>query len=116
MTLERRFHGFGNLSQLPFRRPISAQVELYVSGQQGFRKRCQFHTFSFFTECPNLRGPSSSLTLLRDTRFHVPFSPFMFHSFETLALGKRSGGYIGVSVDEYKKLHNTRIYRDHVLH
>ncbi|KAL0577930.1 Nonsense-mediated mRNA decay protein 5 [Marasmius crinis-equi] len=71
-TLGRLFHRFGNPSQLPspmlkkygkfaehfvtvyapeILNIYLRQVKLYVSGQAWLSRKCQYHIFSFFTEC-----------------------------------------------------------------
>ncbi|KAE9407355.1 ARM repeat-containing protein [Gymnopus androsaceus JB14] len=123
-TLGRLFHRFGNPSQLPttMQKEYSAfaqhfvsmfapeilniylrQVELYVSGQNWLSKKCQYHIFSFFTECVK---PKSTWTLLKP-HFETLVSSFAFpHLCFTptkQALWENDPvDYIRISVDEYE--------------
>ncbi|KAF9065181.1 armadillo-type protein [Rhodocollybia butyracea] len=123
-TLGRLFHRFGNPSQLPstMQQEYAAfaqhfvsmfapeilniylrQVELYVSGQNWLSKKCQYHIFSFFTECVK---PKSTWTLLKP-HFETIVSTFAFpHLCFTptkQALWENDPvDYIRVSVDEYE--------------
>ncbi|KIK50545.1 hypothetical protein GYMLUDRAFT_266124 [Collybiopsis luxurians FD-317 M1] len=123
-TLGRLFHRFGNPSQLPssmkkdylgfanhfvtmFAPEILniylRQVELYVSGQQWLSKKCQYHIFSFFTECVK---PKSTWTLLKP-HFETLVSTFAFPHlcFTPTKQALWEGDpvdYIRVSVDEYE--------------
>ncbi|KAK7462279.1 Nonsense-mediated mRNA decay protein 5 [Stygiomarasmius scandens] len=122
--LGRLFHRFGNPSQLPspmqkeygpfsqhfvsvFAPEILSmylrQVELYVSGQSWLSKKCQYHVFTFFTECVK---PKSTWTLLKP-HFETLVSSFAFpHLMFTQS--KRNlwendpVDYVRVSVDEYE--------------
>ncbi|KAF5381241.1 hypothetical protein D9757_007902 [Collybiopsis confluens] len=123
-TLGRLFHRFGNPSQLPssmkkdylefanhfvsmFAPEILStylrQVELFVSGQQWLSKKCQYHIFSFFTECVK---PKSTWTLLKP-HFETLVSTFAFPHL-CFTPSKQSlwesdpVDYIRVSVDEYE--------------
>ncbi|KAJ3711727.1 armadillo-type protein [Lentinula raphanica] len=122
--LGRLFHRFGNPSQLPstMQKEYSAfaqhfvtmfapeilniylrQVQLYVSGQSWLSKKCQYHIFSFFTECVK---PKSTWTLLKP-HFETLVSTFAFpHLCFTptkQALWENDPvDYIRVSVDEYE--------------
>ncbi|GAW02680.1 nonsense-mediated mrna decay protein [Lentinula edodes] len=123
-TLGRLFHRFGNPSQLPTTMQTDygafaqhfvtmfapeilniylRQVELYVSGQSWLSKKCQYHIFSFFTECVK---PKSTWTLLKP-HFETLVSTFAFpHLCFTptkQALWENDPvDYIRVSVDEYE--------------
>ncbi|KAK7054442.1 Nonsense-mediated mRNA decay protein 5 [Paramarasmius palmivorus] len=123
-TLGRLFHRFGNPSQLPS--PMQKeygpfaehfvtmfapeilniylrQVELYVSGQAWLSKKCQYHVFSFFTECVK---PKSTWTLLKP-HFETLVSSFAFPHLcftpSKQALWQSDPvDYVRVSVDEYE--------------
>ncbi|KAI5123131.1 hypothetical protein M0805_000834 [Coniferiporia weirii] len=94
-VLGRLFHRYGNPSQLPS--PLKKdylsfaehfvtnfapeifktylhQVELLISGQQWLSKKCQYHIFSFFTECVK---PKSTWAFLRP-HFQNLVSSFVF--------------------------------------
>ncbi|KAF7299860.1 Importin N-terminal domain-containing protein [Mycena chlorophos] len=123
-TLGRLFHRFGNPSQLPsamqdeymafaqhfvtvFAPEILAiylrQVELYVSGTAWLSKKCQYHVFTFFTECIK---PKSTWTLLKPhaqtlvESFVFPqlsFNPARQQLWESDPIE-----YVRMSVDEYE--------------
>ncbi|KAF9257153.1 ARM repeat-containing protein [Marasmius fiardii PR-910] len=123
-TLGRLFHRFGNPSQLPSTMqkeygPFAEhfvtmfapeilniylrQVELYVSGQAWLSKKCQYHIFSFFTECVK---PKSTWTLLKP-HFETLVSSFAFPHLcftpSKRALWQNDPvDYVRVSVDEYE--------------
>ncbi|KAH8109328.1 ARM repeat-containing protein [Phellopilus nigrolimitatus] len=94
-VLGRLFHRYGNPSQLPspLKKDYSAfaehfvanfapevfktylhQVELLISGQQWLSKKCQYHIFSFFTECVK---PKSTWAFLKP-HFQTLVSSFVF--------------------------------------
>ncbi|KAG7087929.1 hypothetical protein E1B28_011975 [Marasmius oreades] len=123
-TLGRLFHRFGNPSQLPstMQKEYShfaehfvtmfapeilniylRQVELYVSGQAWLSKKCQYHIFSFFTECVK---PKSTWTLLKP-HFETLVSSFAFPHLcftpSKQALWQNDPvDYVRVAVDEYE--------------
>ncbi|THU92451.1 ARM repeat-containing protein [Dendrothele bispora CBS 962.96] len=122
--LGRLFHRFGNPSQLPS--PMQKeygdfaqhfvtvfapeilnmylrQVELYVSGQSWLSKKCQYHIFTFFTECVK---PKSTWTLLKP-HFETLVSSFAFPHLMFTPSKKNLWendpvDYVRVSVDEYE--------------
>ncbi|KAJ7214009.1 armadillo-type protein [Mycena pura] len=123
-TLGRLFHRFGNPSQLPttmqaeysafaqhfetmFAPQIVAiylrQVEMYVSSQAWLSKKCQYHIFSFLTECIK---PKSTWTLLKP---HVQslVESFIFPQLSFGAARQQLWEsdpieYVRISVDEYE--------------
>ncbi|KAF5319858.1 hypothetical protein D9758_018456 [Tetrapyrgos nigripes] len=123
-VLGRLFHRFGNPSQLPspmqkdygdfsqhfitvFAPEILSmylrQVELYVSGQTWLSKKCQYHIFTFFTECVK---PKSTWTLLKP---HVEtlvssfaFPHLSFTESKQQLWQNDPIDYVRVSVDEYE--------------
>ncbi|CAK5283934.1 unnamed protein product [Mycena citricolor] len=122
--LGRLFHRFGNPSQLPsamqaeygafaqhfvtvFAPEILGiylhQVDLYVSGQAWLSKKCQYHIFTYLTECIK---PKSTWTLLKPHAQKLVetfvFPQLSFNDDRREMWDSDPVDYVRVAVDEYE--------------
>ncbi|THH06885.1 hypothetical protein EW145_g3782 [Phellinidium pouzarii] len=123
-VLGRLFHRYGNPSQLPSTlkadylvfaehfvtnfapeifKTYLHQVELLISGQRWLSKKCQYHIFSFFTECVK---PKSTWAFLKP-HFQTLVSSFVFPQLCFTPIKQELWesdpvDYVRTSIDEYE--------------
>ncbi|KAK2463383.1 hypothetical protein APHAL10511_004609 [Amanita phalloides] len=122
------FHRYGNPSQLPttlkkdylgfsqhfvtafapeILKMYLGQVDLYVSNQEWLSKKCQYHIFSYFTQCIK---PKSTWTLLKP---HVQnlistfvFPQLAFSDSKQASWESDPVEYLRASIDEYESFNS----------